>query len=170
MLKEEVKTLTRQSIAYSLGDFINNIINFLLFPVYIKMLTPDEYGILLIVTLFGTLLMMLMRLGLNDGFMRLYFDYDDPESRKKLLGATYYGLIIVNIVMFFPIYIFIDKIAWLFLYNPHLTPDAKTHMLALYAPLFTLTLITCFVRSFLMYRSHYSRQKVEPNPSRPSPS
>jgi O-antigen/teichoic acid export membrane protein len=149
MLKEEIKTLTRQSIAYSLGDFINNIINFLLFPVYIKMLTPDEYGILLIVTLFGTLLMMLMRLGLNDGFMRLYFDYNDPESRKKLLGATYYGLIIVNILMFIPIYIFIDKIAWLFLYDPHLTPIAKTHMLALYAPLFTLTLITCFVRSFL---------------------
>lgn len=149
MLKQEVKTLTKQSIAYSLGDFINNIINFLLFPVYIKMLTPDEYGILLIVTLFGTLLMMLMRLGLNDGFMRLYFDYDDKESRKRLLGATYYGLIIVNITMFIPIYLFIKQIAWIFLYDPHLTPAAKTHMLDLYGPLFTLTLISCFVRSFL---------------------
>jgi O-antigen/teichoic acid export membrane protein len=149
MLKEEVKILTKQSIAYSLGDFINYIINFLLFPVYIKMLTPDEFGILQIITLFGTLLMMLMRLGLNDGFMRLYFDYDDKESRRKLLGATYYGLIFVNIVMFIPIYIFMDKIAWIFLYDPHLTPSAKTHMLALYAPLFTLTLFSCFVRSFL---------------------
>lgn len=149
MLKKEVKTLTKQSLAYSLGDLINNIINFLLFPVYIKILTPDEYGILLIVTLFGTLLMMLLRLGFNDAFMRLYFDYADEKDRRKLLGSTYYGLLIVNVTFFIPLYIFIEKIAWIFLYDPHITPEQKGYMLSCYTSLFTVTLITCFVRSFL---------------------
>jgi O-antigen/teichoic acid export membrane protein len=149
MLKKEVKTLARQSLAYSLGDFINNIINFLLFPVYIKMLTPEEYGILILMTLFGTLLMMLLRLGLNDGFMRLYFDYDGKTERKELLGSTYYGLLLVNVLMFIPLYLFIDKIAWLFLFDPKLTPEQRQTMLLLYTPLFTVTLIACVARSFL---------------------
>jgi|GEM_PF-3579808 len=149
MLKGEIKKITRKSIAYSLGDFINYIINFLLFPVYIKMLTPREYGILLLVTLFGTLVRMLMRLGLNDGFMRLYFDYTDQRSRKELLGATYYGLSTINIILFIPLYLFIDKIAWLFLYDADLPPDQMSHLLSTYTPLFTVMLIACFARSFL---------------------
>jgi O-antigen/teichoic acid export membrane protein len=150
MLKQEVKILTKQSMAYSLGDFINYLINILLFPVYIKMLTPDEYGILLIVnTLFATLLMMLLRLGLNDAFMRLYFDYTNQEDRKRLLGSTYYGLLIVNVTLFVPLYIFIQKIAWIFLYASNITPEQKEHLLSYYTPLFTVTLVTCFVRSFL---------------------
>lgn len=149
MLKKEVKTLTKQSMAYSLGDFINYFINFLLFPMYIKMLTPKEYGILAIVTLFSILLMMLLRLGLNDALMRLYFDYTGKEERKRLLGTTYYGLLIVNLTLFVPLYIFIHKIAWIFLYDPQISPEQKSHLLNYYGPLFTVTLITCFVRSFL---------------------
>jgi O-antigen/teichoic acid export membrane protein len=149
VLKKEIKKLTRQSIAYSLGDFINYIINFLLFPVYMKMLTPRELGILLLVTLFGTLMRMLLRLGLNDGFMRLYFDHKKVSERKELLGANYWGLLFINIIVFIPLWFLIDKIARFFLYDSALSPEGMSHLLSTYTPLFAVMLIASCVRSFL---------------------
>ncbi len=148
-MKNEVKKLTKQSLAYSLGDFINYFINFLLFPVYIKMLTPTELGILLLVSLFGTLMRMLLRLGLNDGFMRLYFDYTDPAQKRQLLGSVYWGLIFVNAALFIPLYFFIDRISVIFLRSPEFGSWEFAHMVSMYSPLFTMMLISSCVRSFL---------------------
>ncbi|MBN2135055.1 MAG: oligosaccharide flippase family protein [Acidobacteria bacterium] len=149
MLKKEVKSITKQSAAYSLGDFINYFINFLLFPVYIKMLTPVEYGILMLVTLFGTLMRMLLRLGINDGYMRLYYDYKTDKEKKELLGTSIYGLLIINTVILLPLYLVIDWVAKQFLYDPELAGTDLTHLIGMYTPLFTVMLLASGVRSFL---------------------
>jgi O-antigen/teichoic acid export membrane protein len=66
-----------------LGSILPQVINFFLIPLYAKILTPDEYGILELTGAFGAVLVILMRLGVPGAVTRFYFEYrEGPELRN----------------------------------------------------------------------------------------
>ena len=79
--------LARLSLAYATGDVLAMGINFLLTPLYFAYLAPEQLGALNLLVALSTFLKILFRLGLDSGFMRIYYDVA-PEARARFAGSV----------------------------------------------------------------------------------
>ena len=73
---------------YGSGEILLFGISFLLLPVYTRVLTPAEYGVLGLLLPLRAVLRPLNQLGLDESFLRLYYDCDDDSARRTLTGTT----------------------------------------------------------------------------------
>jgi O-antigen/teichoic acid export membrane protein/SAM-dependent methyltransferase len=84
---DNVRRVSRQLIAYGTADVSVLAINFLLLPVYTRVLSPDEFGAFTFLLVFEAFLKPVLRCGLDGAFLRHYFDYRSDEERRAL-GMT----------------------------------------------------------------------------------
>ena len=73
---------------YGSGEILLFGIGFLLFPVYLRVLTPEEYGVLGLLLALRAFLRPLNQLGLDESFLRFYYDCGDDAERRSLTGTT----------------------------------------------------------------------------------
>lgn len=91
--------LFKNSIFYTLGNILPQAVGFILIPIYTYYLTPDQYGIVNSMSALGSVLGVLLTLGIDRGIYRLYYDYDLNE-RKVYLGTIIIGLSSVAALFF----------------------------------------------------------------------
>jgi O-antigen/teichoic acid export membrane protein len=87
-LLASLRTLAGHSAIYGTADVLGNLVNFLLVPLYTAFLSPAEYGTLALLLAFSALAKIAFRLQLDSGFFRIYYDHDDPEERRRLVGSV----------------------------------------------------------------------------------
>lgn len=81
---DNVRRISRQLFAYGTADVMVLVVNFLLLPVYTRVLSPREYGVLALLLVCEAVLKVLDRWGLDAAFLRFYYDYPTDEERKTL--------------------------------------------------------------------------------------
>lgn len=82
-----LRTLTRETVYYGLGGALQKLISFLLFPIYTRILSKQDFGSQdLVLTAFSIAYMLLM-LGLDNGAARLYYDTGEESERSLLLST-----------------------------------------------------------------------------------
>lgn len=86
MILAQIRDLARQSAVYGLADSFGPLLSLALMPVLTRKLTPEDYGNLALLLLFGVGTKILFRLGLDAGFFRIY--YDQPGEREKRVFTT----------------------------------------------------------------------------------
>ena len=67
---ETIKHLTKHSVVYGLGGTLNKLIGFFLLPIYTRLLTPADYGILSLLTVTSSLATIIAHLGLGSAMFR----------------------------------------------------------------------------------------------------
>jgi O-antigen/teichoic acid export membrane protein len=72
---------------YSFGNILSAFVSFLLLPIYTRLLTPGDYGVLELLNLFAAILGMLFGLIVSNGYGRIYFDTKDEDYRRKLFAT-----------------------------------------------------------------------------------
>ncbi len=83
------KQLAGQSSLYTIGEVLRSSLSFLLLPIYTRLLTPADYGILGVMSPVFALLSALMALGMPAALVRFYFDYeDDPATLRRYIGTV----------------------------------------------------------------------------------
>ena len=82
-----LQQLGKLSLAYATADVLAQAINFLLTPLYLRFLSPEEYGALALLLLLSTFLKIAFRLGLDSGFLRIYYDVAEA-SRARFAGTV----------------------------------------------------------------------------------
>jgi O-antigen/teichoic acid export membrane protein len=87
-LRAALQKLLSQSAIYGAADVFTNVVNFLLVPVYTKYLSPTDYGTLGILLLFSTVAKVVFRMGLDAGFLRVYYDQPSEEQKRRLAGTV----------------------------------------------------------------------------------
>ena len=100
---ETIKHLTKHSIVYGLGGTLNKLIGFFLLPVYTRLLTPADYGILSLLTVTSSLASIVAQLGLGSAFFReIIYEGSDEQAVESttlyfLLGesALFFGTLIL---------------------------------------------------------------------------
>jgi O-antigen/teichoic acid export membrane protein len=100
---ETIKHLTKHSIVYGLGGTLNKLIGFFLLPVYTRLLTPADYGILSLLTVTSSLATIVAQLGLGSAFFReIIYEGSDEQAVESttlyfLLGesALFFGTLIL---------------------------------------------------------------------------
>lgn len=81
--------LSRHSIVYGLGAAASYVVAFFLIPVYTRYLTPADYGGLEILQTTLSILSIIFVMGLTAALFRSYFNYEDEEKRKTVVGTTF---------------------------------------------------------------------------------
>ena len=94
------RQLAGQSSLYTLGELLRGSISFLLLPLYTRLLTPADYGILGVMTPVYSLLSILMALGLPAALLRFYFDYKRDEAElRNYVGTVSMAMIACGLVL-----------------------------------------------------------------------
>ena len=74
----------KNSIFFGMGYFMPALINIILLPIYVRYITPEDYGALSLLVGLGGLLTVFMGLCVNRAIERLYINYPQEESGNFL--------------------------------------------------------------------------------------
>ena len=80
--------LFKGTIASTIVTSTTQIIGIILLPVFTYYLSPEDYGIVSIVSMIGLVLSHITNPGILTATTRLYHDTDDINERKLLIGST----------------------------------------------------------------------------------
>jgi O-antigen/teichoic acid export membrane protein len=67
---------------------VNSAFGLVLVPVYSRKLNAGDFGVLSLLTVTLTLVTIVLKFGLNHAFFRHYYETDDPEHRRRIVGST----------------------------------------------------------------------------------
>lgn len=97
-MKKSTKLLGN-SISYSIIGLFPVMVGFFTLPILSRYLSPEEYGILSLVSSFISLVSIAATLQIYSGVARIYFDYDD-ERRKEYFSTLFYSVSLVATAVF----------------------------------------------------------------------
>jgi O-antigen/teichoic acid export membrane protein len=89
-LGPQLRRLGKHSAIYGLGGLVQRILAVLLLPVYTRYLTPADYGTVETLVALTTVLVITLRLGITNAFIRFYFDSPDAEHRRLVLRTSFW--------------------------------------------------------------------------------
>src|SRR4030067_2157653 len=78
----------KQFSHFSGGMIVGQLFSFITFPIFTRVLTKEQYGILGLVTttmLFG---IALAKAGLSDGIIRFYNEYSKVPEKREIFSST----------------------------------------------------------------------------------
>lgn len=67
---------------------VNSAFGLVLVPVYSRKLPAGAFGVLSLLTVTLTLVTIVLKFGLNHAFFRHYYETEDAEHRRKIVGST----------------------------------------------------------------------------------
>jgi O-antigen/teichoic acid export membrane protein len=100
VIGSELKKLAQHSAIYGVADIIPYLVNFLLLPVFTAYLSPEDYGALGILLLFGVLTKIFFRMGLDSGFFRIYYEQTTDRERKLLATTLFVTAVAISLALF----------------------------------------------------------------------
>jgi O-antigen/teichoic acid export membrane protein len=95
-VRKPLGALTRNVAIYGAGDVAVTAVGVLLLPLFLKYLTPADYGALALLIGVEALAKILYRWGLDGAFMRYYHDHETPQSRVVLTSTLCIFLLVTS--------------------------------------------------------------------------
>ena len=127
-----------ESVIYGLSGIVTSFISIFLIPIYTRIFTPYDYGIIGLLTTTSTLISMFIIFGLDNSVALWYWDRPSEEDRSKTINAWYYFMGVLSLVIGLVFVLFSDFFSELIL---------NTQKYGLLVRIFGFNLvITCFQR------------------------
>lgn len=90
-----LRRLALNSGVYLTGDAVAQGLALLLFPLYTRYLTPEDYGILALTQTVTIVLTIVFGLSLSGAIARLHFEAENEDERRRLYGTILVFLLVV---------------------------------------------------------------------------
>ncbi len=87
-MKSSVVSLARATVLYGLGEVLARVMTLLLLPVFTAYLSPQDYGVISILSALGLLLIPVFSLGLGAAIAPVYFDGNSRKTKDATICAT----------------------------------------------------------------------------------
>ena len=102
-MKQFLKNAAKHTAIFGLGDVAQKIVGFLLLPVYMRKLTPDDYGVLAMLGVISMLAGNLILQGLPTACFRSYsYDYSENlQEQKEVVSSAYLYLLLISFIFYF---------------------------------------------------------------------
>jgi len=81
------KTVKYASI-YAIGVLLNRAVGFIMLPIYTRLLTPSDYGIIELLTLTVDLVSMLIGVGIAAAIIKFYYFYEQKKDRNEVVSTA----------------------------------------------------------------------------------
>jgi O-antigen/teichoic acid export membrane protein len=151
-VRDHVRQLSAGVAIYGAGDAAISVVNFLLLPAYIRFLTRDDYGALLILISIETFAKIINRWGLDGAFMRYFLDRDEGRPQQQLASTILLFMLGLDGALLFAALSFARPI------TAHLFADLR------YLPALRLMLVNTFLVAFTFVPFHVMRLKQQARP------
>ncbi len=92
-----LRRLLKDSVIYSLATFLSRGISLLLIPFYTRALSPEAYGIIDMLTIFGTLATQVVTLQITQGLARFFADADEAQRRLYASSSLWFSLVMFGV-------------------------------------------------------------------------
>ncbi len=89
-LGAQLRRLGSQSAIYGLGGLVSRILAVILLPLYTHYLTPSDYGKVETLVALTTVLIILLRGGIQTAFFRFWFDSDERADHLRVLRTSFW--------------------------------------------------------------------------------
>jgi O-antigen/teichoic acid export membrane protein len=87
-LRRQLRELAGHALTYGAADVFTNALSFLLLPLFSRLLSAEDYGVLGVLQLLASLTKVLFRLGLDGAFLRVHYDQADAAAQRRLAGTV----------------------------------------------------------------------------------
>ena len=88
----------KQSAIYGAGSIAATLLGIVLLPLYTNELTPAQFGDAELALRIVLAVAIVARLGLINSFFRFFFDYEDPERRRRVFQTAFWALQVTTLV------------------------------------------------------------------------
>ncbi len=85
----------KDSLVYTLGNFLTRGIAIILLPVYTRLLNPSEYGIIDLINIVGSFVNVTIALEIGQGFGRYYADTSIKEEKLAYSSTSFWFVIFI---------------------------------------------------------------------------
>ncbi|MEZ4799093.1 MAG: oligosaccharide flippase family protein [Flavobacteriales bacterium] len=130
--------LARNFFVYSFGALFLKGVSFLLLPLYTKLLSPAEYGILDLLSTFANVLDITLSLGLLSVIIIEYYHHDD-EGRKKMFHS------IISIFISISTLLYLIALAIAIVNKEAIFPEVNTSLIIFVTATSYLTFFQSFI-------------------------
>jgi O-antigen/teichoic acid export membrane protein len=147
------KKLIRGASVYVIGNILQKAAAFLLIPIYVQFLSPEQFGIAGFVQTVGQFFVVFLSLGNNSAVQRHYYEYYQNDSElKRYISTTFlFTLIVAGVASL--VFFFFGKPLWSLI--------ANTIPFAPYAQLMIVTVWGITVTQYITYLYRAEQQSVK---------
>ena len=85
---EHFKRLSSQTLIYGLGDAVIKAIAFFLIPLYTRVLTKEEVGVIALINIIELMLLLTLSLSLNSAVLKVFHDFKTETERKAIFSTA----------------------------------------------------------------------------------
>lgn len=96
---EKLKILLKDSFIYGLSRYISKFIAIFFIPIYTRIFSPAEYGVVDLIGASISILDMLLILGLDSATGMFYYENEDKYSRKIIVSTSLYFRMAFSIIV-----------------------------------------------------------------------
>jgi O-antigen/teichoic acid export membrane protein len=114
------RTLLGHTLIYGLGNYGIKVVGFLLIPMYTRFLTPTDYGVMALVSMYTQAMFVFMNLGQSVSLFRFYYDHDSAEGRARVVAAALWIVLLFAVPLAVVPFLFPTFLARLLLDDPAL--------------------------------------------------
>ena len=104
--KQKLKQFAGHSIIYGLGEVLYKGVVFLLLPVYLKYLSPAEFGVLEAITVTRDIGFAFLAIGIPSAFLKYYFEKSDLHYQKTVISTAFWLYILILVPIPFVLIVF----------------------------------------------------------------
>ena len=87
MIAKRLRQLASESLVYGLSGVLSRFLSFFLVPVYTRIFTPEDYGVMSLVTTTMAVVSIFAVLALDNSAHRWYWDSEATDDRKATLAS-----------------------------------------------------------------------------------
>ena len=84
-----IASIAQQSLLYGIGIFGRQALIYLTLPLFTNRMSPNEFGVISVMTAFMSLIDVISNAGLPAATFRLYNDTDDAKIQRQVLGSSF---------------------------------------------------------------------------------
>ncbi len=90
----------RHTLVFGMGSFLSQGISFLLLPVYTNYLSVDDYGVVNLLMIAGSLVYLLSASIIGPALFRSYYDYDTEQGRGMVTSTAFRFALACSLLLF----------------------------------------------------------------------
>lgn len=110
-----LRALVKDSAIYAVGTIASRLVGFIMIPVYTRVLTPADYGVIETIVRVVDIISLILALGLAEALLRHYYLAKDEEALRRLIGTTLalnIGVMVVGAIVVLPLSPWLTRLAF----------------------------------------------------------
>lgn len=110
-----LRALVKDSAIYAVGTIASRLVGFIMIPVYTRVLTPADYGVIETIVRVVDIISLILALGLAEALLRHYYLAKDEEALRRLIGTTLslnIGVMVVGAIVALPLSPWLTRLAF----------------------------------------------------------